>query len=335
MRYLWSLAILSTVLLCIACGEDDCYYCGKDITGGVSQGADVPVIPKDSDVPAADGYTDSGEDEDAVINDEITDADLLPTENMVLVEATTFMMGCEEDVDPDCADTKSTPRHEVSVPGFEIDVHEVTKGEYEACIESGVCANDPDDGLLLFKINDGENPFCVLMGASGASFPANCITWEGARTYCEWVGKRLPSEAEWELAARGDDENNYPWGDAPAPSCDNTVMEASDWGCDSGLSMPVGSKPEGVSPYGLYDMAGNVWEWVEDDWHEGYDDTGLATPRPDDGTAWVDAERPANRVIRGGSFMIGADEIFEFLSYAHYGSPAEDPGVSRGFRCAR
>jgi len=105
----------------------------------------------------------------------------------------------------------------------------------------------------------------------------------------------------------------------------------SDWGCDGGLSLPVGSMEAGKSPYDIYDMTGNVWEWVEDDWHDDYD----SADRPDDGSAWIDATRPANRVMRGGSFMIGSDEPYEFTTYGHYGGPADDAGVSRGFRCAR
>lgn len=333
MRYLWSLAILSTLLLCVSCGEDDCYYCGKDVTGGIMPDKDMPVIPKESDKPQPDTATpkDDGEMPDEG-GDEMTDADLLPTEEMVLVEGATFMMGCEEDVDPNCAETKATPRHEVSVAGFEIDLYEVTKGQYEACISAGACANDTENDRILFKVNDGENPFCVLQGSLNDKFPANCISWEGAKAYCEWVGKRLPTEAEWELAARGEDELLYPWGNSPVPSCDNTVMDnGSDWGCGGGLSMPVGGKEAGKSPYGLYDMAGNMWEWVEDDWHEDYNEAN----RPDNGAAWVEEPRAANRVIRGASFMIDSTELYEFLTYAHYGNPATDAGISRGFRCVR
>jgi formylglycine-generating enzyme required for sulfatase activity len=207
----------------------------------------------------------------------------------------------------------------------------VTKKEYKACIDAKGCENDIDNGVVLYQ-TVADSPFCVLDSSLGDPYPVNCVSWAGARAYCAWQGKRLPTEAEWELAARGDDGRAYPWGNAPGASCDNTVMDgASDWGCDGGLSLPVGSRPSGKSPYGLYDMAGNMWEWVEDDWHENYDDPA----RPDDGSAWVDTVRPANRVIRGGSFMTDADEFFMFTTYGRYGSPADDTYISRGFRCAR
>ncbi len=336
MRHLWLLTVCAAALLCVSCSEEDCYYCGKDITGAIVPDTDVPVIPKETDKPQPDNAV----KDDGETSDELTDADLLPTENMVLIEAATFQMGCEEEADPNCAETNALPRHEVTVPTFEMDVYEVTKGEYEACIEAGACQNDVDNGKILYKINDGNNPFCVLQGPLSDSFPANCISWEGARVYCAWVGKRLPSEAEWELAARGTDDRIYPWGDTPPLSCDNTVMDDStgsdtSWGCGGGLSMPVGSKPSGKSPYDIYDMAGNVWEWCEDDWHNNYDDSATPSARPDDGTAWIDEESPPNRVIRGGSFMLGTEDSFEFLTYAHYGAPADVAGESRGFRCAR
>jgi formylglycine-generating enzyme required for sulfatase activity len=327
MRHLWLSAACATALLCVSCGEDDCYYCGKDISGGITYGADVPVIPKEQDITVPD---------EAVI-DELPDVDLLPAENMVSVEAATLMMGCVEGA-PSCTETNSLPRHAVDILGFEIDVYEVTKKEYAACIAAGACKNDLVNGIIHYSTSD-EKAFCVLDSALGDDYPVNCISWEGARAYCAWLGKRLPTEAEWELAARGTDDRIYPWGDEPPPSCNNTVLDsggADGWGCGSSTSsMPIGSKPAGNSPYGLYDMAGNMWEWVEDDWHATYDDTELEDKRPDDGTAWVDTARPPDRVMRGGSFMIDVEEFFEFATYARYGNPAESTDISRGFRCAQ
>jgi formylglycine-generating enzyme required for sulfatase activity len=310
--------------------EDDCFYCDKDISGGISSEADVPAIPKEQDITVPD---------EAVIDEPASDADLIPAENMVLIEGASFMMGCEEGVAPACNETNALPHHQVIVPGFEIDVYEVTKKEYEACITAGACVNDPDNGIIHYSTSD-EKAFCVLDSTLGDGYPVNCISWEGARAYCAWLGKRLPTEAEWELAARGTDGRWYPWGKEPTPSCDNVVMDdgsgsPTSWGCGNDSPMPVGSKPVGASPYGLYDMAGSMWEWVEDDWHATYDDAEIEDKRPDDGSAWIDTPRTAYRVIRGGSFMIGIEDFFEFTTYAHYGNPAESTDISRGFRCAR
>ncbi len=332
MRNVLVLMGTTILLFCFGCVEDDCVYCGVDVSKGVRYGTDSPVVPRDQDTTYPDVViSDDGEIADEEVDeDQLPDAEtILPAENMVLIEGASFMMGCEEGAMPNCAEANATLRHEVTVATFEIDVYEVTKKDFEACVAAGECKNS---GTLVRYVGyDDEHPFCVVGNTEVSdTMPANCVSWHGARAYCAWVGKRLPSEAEWEFAARGTDDRWYPWGNTPGPSCDTVVMEGdSDWGCDSGFAMSVGSKEAGKSPFGLYDMAGNVWEWVEDDWHDTYEGA------PTDGSAWVDVSHPANRVQRGGSFMVGNNEAFEFLAYGHYGAPADDTGVSYGFRCAR
>ncbi|HSA33481.1 MAG TPA: formylglycine-generating enzyme family protein [bacterium] len=327
-----------SALLCVACAEDDCVYCGKDVSGGVTYDADAhkPLVDKDTVKP--DGQTVADQDT-AEPDEELSDADALVTDDnfvvadrMVLVPGDTFNMGCLDVEDPACAETNSSPRHEVTLPDFEIDIYEVTKQEFEACIKAGACKNEDGEPVQYVAYDADQNDYCVIYGVYDKDLPVNCVSWYGARAYCEWLNKRLPSEAEWEFAARGDDGRVYPWGDTPAPSCDNVVMAGpDDWGCDSGFSYPVGSKETGLSAYGLFDMAGNAREWLEDDWHDDYDDE----TRPDDGTAWVDGTRPAQRVMRGGSFMIDADHYVQFMTYARFGFPVENTDRSGGFRCAR
>ncbi len=332
MRSMKFFVAMAFLLAGLGCSEDDCVYCGVDISKGVRWN-DSGTVGKDQDTAQPDTAVQVDHDvvdEDADTDEDVTDAEaILPIENMVIIEGDTFMMGCEEGSDPNCAETNATPRREVTLSTFEIDVYEVTKKEFEACVAAGVCKSKGTQAHYVgYSV---ENPYCVIGNSeSPDTMPANCVSWYGARAYCAWLGKRLPSEAEWEFAARGTDGRWYPWGKSPGPSCNNVVMEGpSDWGCDSGFAMPVGSMEAGKSFFGLYDMAGNVWEWVEDDWHETYDGA------PTDGSAWVDATRPPNRVQRGASFMTGSDEAFEFLAYAHFGAPAENAGVSYGFRCAR
>ena len=206
---------------------------------------------------------------------------------MVTVPGGPFMMGCNEAVDTECLDTQH-PYHEVNVPSFEIDKYPVTVALYRECMDAVAGCLEPT-----------VHSSCNWQHPDRDDHPVNCLRWHQARRYCEWAGKRLCSEAEWEKAARGTDGRKYSWGNEPV-SCEYAVFneggEPADRGCGEGGTWPVGSKPLGVSPYGALDMSGNVREWVEDDWHSSYEDA------PTDGSAWVDEPRAHFRVLRGGGF---------------------------------
>jgi formylglycine-generating enzyme required for sulfatase activity len=162
------------------------------------------------------------------------------------------MMGCNEAVDDDCYDSEY-PYHEVTLYEYYIDVTEVTQGDFNVCVGAGVC-------------NTSWNPDCTWDPNGMPEHPVTCVDWHNAKTYCEWLGKRLPTEAEWEKAARGTDGRKYPWGNEDA-TCDYAVIENDGGvnGCGTGGFLPVCSKsPAGDSPYGLCDMLGNVSEWVAD-----------------------------------------------------------------------
>ena len=221
-----------------------------------------------------------------------------------------FMMGCNTSIDDNC-NNDETPYHEVNVPMFEINLTEVTVGQYRTCVEDNGSCSEPST----------SSERCNWGHSDREAHPVNCVDWYKAQTYCDWGGKRLCSESEWEKAARGTDGRIYPWDNEEA-TCERAVMKDGESGCGENRTWAVGSKPAGV--YGVYDLAGNVWEWLEDDYHSSYDNV------PSDGSAWVENPRASERVIRGGSFLDYASSLR--TSNRHYIAP-DDSGVNVGFRC--
>jgi formylglycine-generating enzyme required for sulfatase activity len=210
-----------------------------------------------------------------------------------------FMMGSD-----DWSDTK--PRHEVTIKSFQMAKTLVTNKQYQACVAAGACTA-PDYAGESFKGDDQ---------------PAVSVDWNQAKAFSEWVGGRLPSEAEWEYAARsGGKEQRYPWGDEEA-TCERAVME---YGCGRKATWPVCSKPTGNTKQGLCDMAGNVMEWVQDWYHRPY------AGAPTDGSAWENPTGDA-RVARGGAWDQAAGGVRSALRFIN------DPGDRfnlLGFRPAR
>jgi formylglycine-generating enzyme required for sulfatase activity len=229
------------------------------------------------------------------------------------VQAGCFHMGCNSAVDTEC-DSSEIPYHPVTVPAFKIDKYEVTVSQYQACntASPSTCTAPNTGGTCNWGVGGRE------------SHPINCVDWNQAKAYCTWAGKRLPSEAEWEKAARGTDGRKYPWGNTGL-DCNHAVMSVSP--CSNSSTATVGSKPAGVSPYGASDMIGNVWEWVEDDYHITY------TSAPSNGSAWIDTPRAANRVLRGGAW----DGVLTYdlrSSFRVNGNPTFRLSDD-GFRCSR
>jgi len=222
-------------------------------------------------------------------------------EGMVLIPAGNFQMGSND------WDLNEKPVHTVQISSFYIDKYEVTNGEYKKCVDAGSCSVPSERESYTRSRYYGDSRY--------DNYPVIYVDWSQAKSYCEWKGGRLPTEAEWEYAARGGLRGmKYPNGDSISQS------EANYRGSDT---VNVGSySPNG---YGLYDMGGNVWEWTND-WYE--DNYYKSSPSRD-------PKGPSNgeyRVVRGGSW----DSYSNFIrvSYRNYSSPElmYDFG---GFRCTR
>ena len=247
-----------------------------------------------------------------------------PPAPFVLVPAGDFFMGCNAALDTQCQEDEK-PQHRVTLDAFAIGRLEVTVAEYAACVTAGKCTAPHADDLC----NSGV--------AGRESEPVSCVDWFQAKAYCEAMvpGGRLPTEAEWEKAARGGCElrddcahtmPTYPWGEAP-PTCERATYHGASCG---GAPTPVGSKPAGASPYGALDMAGNLWEWVADE----YDPQGYSTTAGRAAPATGGA-----RVVRGSCF--GYPGVYLRASNRSSFDPAlgetnGEPAASAlfGFRCA-
>jgi len=239
---------------------------------------------------------------------------------MVDVPAGAFWMGCNEVVDDEC-EADESPYHEVTLDSFYIDKYEVTAGQYEACVNGGACSYSGTPSSPQRTYQNGRD-----------NHPVNYVNWSEAKAYCEWKGKRLPTEAEWEKASRSTDGRKFPWGNE-AVSCSYVVMnESADvdaYGCGIGHTWAVGSKPAGASIYGAMDMSGNVWEWVND-WYftDYYDTSPLANPPGPD----VEPNSGDRRVLRGGSYDSSAGRLRS--SNRNRENPSYQSGTW-GFRCAQ
>ena len=246
---------------------------------------------------------------------------------LVDIPASEFMMGCNETLESKC-NQDNVPQHTVRVSAFTIDRFEVTVALFEACIEAGACTNGNADEPQYRTSEDTDS--CNIGNPDRANHPVNCVTWYGAKALCEWRGMRLPTEAEWETAAKSGKPQIYPWGNSPAASCDVAVMRSSANGCGFNSTFPIGSKPAGATENGLYDMAGNVAEFTNDWYLAGFYSTDEASQADTQGPG--EPDQNAFKVVRGGSYIYGDDKMrASFRS----GAGMDDSAIDFGFRCVK
>jgi formylglycine-generating enzyme required for sulfatase activity len=264
------------------------------------------------------------------------------SEGMVRVPAGTFQMGSPEGV----GDGDEHPPHAVTLPAYCIDRTEVTVAAYAACVAAKECAAAP---LTVqwsgYSEEDVKRWSRFCNRADRTNHPINCVDWNQAAAYCKWAGKRLPTEAEWEYAARHDPKtgknHDYPWGnEVPSAkrlnACDSECVAMGkrdlklDWkamydardGWET--TAPVGTFPDGASPVGALDMAGNVWEWTAD-WYGSYSGAAVTNPQG--------AKTGTYRVSRGGSWR-SDDAAWVRAAVRDRNGPSYRNNTV-GFRCVR
>ena len=218
-----------------------------------------------------------------------------PNPDWVAVPGGNFYAGCNEFVDWQCSENEKPGRLRF-VDAFLLDVTEVTTAAFRDCIEAGECG----------PVGSGQS--CNVDADQHGLHPQNCVDWNQATAYCAWIGKRLPTEWEWEKAARGTDGRKFPWGN-DLGNCDHAVIEnGAGSACGMGATtLMVTSRPLGRSECGAYNMAGNVGEWT----------TSMGS-------------EPSMRVVRGGSWLEGAKHSRVSQRRLHR---ADSQFSTIGFRC--
>jgi formylglycine-generating enzyme required for sulfatase activity len=285
--------------------------------------------------------------------------------DMVTIPRGWFFMGSN------IAELNERPEHDVFLETFMIDKYGVSAKDFATFLNE---KGNPDDAFFssdkystIMVIPDADDKTAVTEGEgvrymprSGyENYPANNVSWFGADAYCRWKGKHLPTEAEWEKAARGDDKRIYPWGNSMPD--DLKARYGQKWE-EKGLAVmvPVDALPEGVSYYGVFNMAGNVWEWVSDWYRQNYcdfcsptseSDLAIVATLIDNNEKPLVADNGSNRqippmtspqgpsigsykVLRGGSWFDSYGESEIRSGYRYWFDPV-DRYFNIGFRCAR
>lgn len=230
---------------------------------------------------------------------------------MVHIPGGTFTMGSSD------GEADESPQRAISMSSFSIDQYEVTFAQYDSCVKKGVCTPAHyDDGNCFISTGSGFQRVVVPHQLRGNDLPVVCVTWAQASKYCAWKKKRLPTEAEWEYAARAGQDSRYAWGDDP-PTGQRVAQPSEQKPRSPGRCAPNG--------WQVYDMTGNVWEWTASLYEKDY-------------YTYADSVNPTGpfagryRVLRGGGWYSGPEQLR--VTNRHWFEPSSAE-VSVGFRCAQ
>ena len=291
-------------------------------TATIEEPTQIPQTPEPTEIPPTPTQA----------NFRVSEIDQM---EMIYIPAGEFIMGTE-DIEAQRLFSGNgvaypeVPLHTVNIDGFWIDKFEVSTSQYSKCVNAGKCKPAIEKSNLVAQGLD------YYTKEEYANYPIINVDWFQARAYCAWVGRRLPTEAEWEKAARGTDGRKYPWGDEKVNSefanfCDKDCTAANaNQSFNDGYpeTAPVGSFPKGASPYGVMDMAGNVWDWT----------STIPKPYPYDSTDGREAEQDVadeskwpQRVLRGGPWSNGIWWVRSSVRYRIVGNYFNN---NIGFRCA-
>jgi len=300
MRKLWLILLLAFALLLAACGGEPGEVApATEAPSALPTPTPIPIIPTPTPLPPPPTPTPLPTNTPAPEEAEVTPAPAV-TDIMVEIPAGSFAMGT------DAGEPNEAPAHEADLPAFMIDKFEVTNADFAVFVEAA--------GYETYAEKEGRTGWRAAYTEGKDSHPVVYVTFDDALAYCAWAGKRLPSEAEWEKAARGPEGFLFPWGN----DWDSTQANVK----ESGLrgTAAVGSYPP--NGYGLCDMAGNVWEWVDSP-YEAYP-----------GSDYQDSKySPDLRGLRGGGWF--DDEGQVRAANRNAGDPTTTANDDIGFRCAQ
>lgn len=282
----------------------------NDLLNGYKIDPDMRVDTGGDSDSDSDTDTDSDADTDTD-TDSDSDSDTEARIIWINIPGGTFDMGSTDQAN-------QQPVHEVTLSSFDLTKTEVTVSQYKSCVKKGACTEPSNENYCS---NTSYNEWDSLQRKN---YPVDCVSWEQATAFCAFAGGRLPTESEWEYAARSaGNDYDYPWGNDP-PTCSYVIMDNGRNGCGSGGPVEVCSITAGNTAQGLCDMSGNVWEWVKDRYYDNY------TGAPTDGSAFEESNTDC--VMRGGSSNYKPGALTTTYRYHHEQTFQND---DLGFRCAR